>query len=239
MRKIGLFIFLLLWYTITTASPSATDSTADAHKQARDAMTIVQVLHDLKRGNERLIHNQLLHRDIHQELFTASNMPYPKAVILNCMDSRNIPEVSFDQASGDLFVVRVVGNVLNDDILGSMEYATAKAGAKLIVVLGHTHCGAIYGACNNFQFGHLTDIFAKIQPAVNEAKSEMPTKSCEDPDFIDNIAKHNVLRVMQDIRFRSHILDELITKGQIGLVGAIYDMRTGRVDFLTDLHTTK
>jgi carbonic anhydrase len=197
-------------------------------------MTPQQALQRLKDGNQRFLTNKSIPRDYLQQAHQSSYGQYPFAVVLNCMDSRSVPEFFFDQGLADLFTLRVAGNVLNDDILGSMEFATKVVGAPLIVVLAHTSCGAVAGACNGVKLGHLTDVLDKIQPAVQMSMKEQGTKNCSDPKFVDAIAKANALRVIQAIQERSPILKELVHSHQAGIVAGMHDIRTGQVTFFEE-----
>lgn len=197
-------------------------------------ITPKQALMRLKEGNQRFLTNKLIPRDYLRQAKQSSYGQFPFAVVLNCMDSRSIPEFMFDQGLADLFTLRVAGNVLNNDNLGSMEFATQAAGARLIVVLGHTSCGAVAGACKGVQLGHLDDVLNKIQPSVAPSMEELGTKDCADPKLVDTIAKANVLAVVRDIRARSPIIDDLIKSKQLGIVAGIHDIRTGQVTFFED-----
>jgi carbonic anhydrase len=148
-----------------------------------------------------------------------------------CLDSRTSPEILFDQGIGDIFVARVAGNFVNDDILGSLEFATKLAGAKLIVIMGHTECGAVKGACDEAQIGLLTATLANINPAVNAVRGDYTPRTSENKKFVQAVTEKNVQLTMQKLRDRSVVLREMIDKGEIGLVGAMYDVSTGKVTF--------
>ncbi|CAM3055778.1 carbonic anhydrase [Legionella steigerwaltii] len=197
-------------------------------------MTPKQALQRLKVGNQRFLTNTQIQRDYLKQAHQSSFGQYPFAVVLNCMDSRSVPELFFDQGLADLFTLRVAGNVLNDDILGSMEFATKVVGSRLIVVLAHTSCGAVAGACSGVQLGHLTDVLDKIKPVVQESMQEQKTKNCAEPQLIDAIAKANALRVVREIQERSPILKDLISKKQIGIVAGLHDIKTGKVQFFEE-----
>ena len=154
------------------------------------------------------------------------------AVILSCMDSRTSVELIFDQGLGDVFSVRVAGNIVNDDILGSMEYACKVAGSKLIVVLGHSHCGAIKGACANVQLDHLSGLLAKIKPAVEAVTSQGASQINDEPDsFVQHVADKNVQFTVENIKDQSALLKQMFLNGEIGRIGAMYDIETGKVTF--------
>jgi carbonic anhydrase len=159
---------------------------------------------------------------------------WPFAVILSCIDSRSSAELIFDQGLGDIFSIRIAGNVINDDILGSMEFACKVAGSKFIVVLGHKKCGAIKGACDQVEMGHLSTVLAKIQPAIQEEKITKENRHSENEHFVENVARINVLRSVQAILNRSAILKEMIELGKIGICGAMYDVANGNVEFYED-----
>lgn len=197
-------------------------------------MTPKQALVRLKEGNQRFLTNSQIPRDYLKQAHQSSYGQYPFAVILNCMDSRSVPELFFDQGLADLFTLRVAGNVLNDDILGSMEYATQVVGSRLIVVLAHTACGAVSGACNGDQLGHLTDVLDKIKPVVSMSMQKQGTKNCAAPKLINEIAKANALRVVSEIQERSPIIRDLISKKQIGIVAGLHDIKTGKVEFFEE-----
>lgn len=210
-----------------TSRPSAVVA-QNAASQA--ATTPADALARLKAGNERFTANQLLAHDLAAQRRATSGGQYPFAVVLSCLDSRTSTELIFDQGIGDVFNARVAGNVLNDDILGSMEFACKAAGAKLIAVIGHSKCGAVKGACSGAELGHLTGLLGKIQPAV----AAVPAATDGDktsPQRVDAVAKENVRLALKQIRERSPILAELIRDGKVGLVGGLHDLDSGRVTF--------
>jgi carbonic anhydrase len=193
-----------------------------------------QALKKLKDGNKRFLTNTSRVRDYLAQAHQASYGQFPFAVVLNCMDSRSVPELFFDQGLADLFTLRVAGNVLNNDILGSMEFATKVVGARVIVVLGHTSCGAVAGACEQVKLGHLTDVIDKIQPVVKPTMDSIKLQNCTDPKLIDEIAKANALQVVRDIRANSPILKKLIETKQVGIVAGLHDIKTGQVYFFDE-----
>jgi len=190
-----------------------------------------QELEALKEGNRRFINNEKLGHDFHYQINKTKEGQKPYAVVLSCLDSRVPVEIVFDQGIGDLFVARVAGNIENNDILGSMEFGTAVSGAKLVVVLGHTKCGAVKGACNNVKLGHLTALLDKIQPAVQKVKSSSPKFNPESYEDIDHASEENVRQTVARIRSGSEILRKLESEGKIQIVGAMYDISTGQVQF--------
>jgi carbonic anhydrase len=203
-------------------------------QEKQQQMSPKQALQRLKEGNQRFLTNTSLSRDYLKQAHQSSFGQYPFAVVLNCMDSRSIPELFFDQGLADLFTLRVAGNVLNEDILGSMEFATQAVGARLIVVLAHTSCGAVVGACEGAQLGHLTEVLDKIRPAVQASMQEQKSKNCADPTLIDEIAKRNALDVVKAIQERSPIIKKLIDNKQIGIVAGLHDIKTGQVRFFEE-----
>jgi carbonic anhydrase len=212
---------------------SITVATQTREKQA--AITPAQALALLEAGNERLVSGQMIHRDLHDQVKATSAGQYPFAAVVTCLDSRTTPEFMFDQGVGDIFSARVAGNIINEDILGSLEFATTVSGAKLIAVIGHTNCGAIKGACDDVQMGHLTSLLARIQPAVNAVQTAPgETRSSKNRDFVEKVAEMHVRLTLKAIREQDPILNDLIERGQIGLVGGIYDLETGKVTFFKD-----
>lgn len=234
LTKILLLIFLSLLNSFTYAStePPLLGKTINQAKQQQ--MTPKQALQRLKYGNQRFLSNKPIARDYLKQAHQSSFGQYPFAVVLNCMDSRSVPEFFFDQGLADLFTLRVAGNILNEDNLGSMEFATKVVGARLIVVLAHTSCGAMSGACEGAQLGHLTDVLHKIEPVVQPTMQEQGIKNCTDPKLIDAIAKANALRVVKEIQERSPILKDLISKKQVGIVAGLHDIKTGQVHFFEE-----
>ena len=211
----------------TTRNPASATQT----KTTQAAMTPASALEKLKAGNQRFVAGRPLARDLVAERNATAAGQYPLAVVLSCLDSRCSSEQIFDQGIGDIFNARVAGNVLNDDILSSMEFACKVAGAKLIAVVGHSKCGAIKGACGHVQLGNLTGLLEKIQPAVTSTVGSADKANITAAQ-IDSVAEANVKLVMKQISERSPILAELIQKGQVGLVGGMYDLDSGRVKFL-------
>lgn len=211
------------------AETSVHSDVITAEKQ--EAKTPDEVLARLKAGNQRFVRGDLKNRDLLAQAQATAEAQHPVAVILNCMDARTPPELVFDQGIGDVFVLRIGGNVQNNDILGSMEFGTKLMGAKLIAVIGHTSCGAVRGACQDAKLGHLTGLLHKIKPAVDKASLESKTKDCANPKFIDQIAADNVRLVMKQIQTDSPLLKKLVQDGSIKIVGGMQDIETGKVDF--------
>lgn len=223
---IAAFIFLV--------APSAVlgDISGIAVTQEKQAaITPERALELLKRGNERFISSDSTERDYIAQVKKTASGQYPFAAVVSCIDSRIPVEIVFDRGIGDLFVARVAGNFVNDDILGSLEFATKLSGAKLIVILGHTECGAIKGACDGAQLGLLTATLANINPAVEAMQGDFSPRSSKNAKFVQAVAELNVELTMRKLRERSVVLREMIDKGEIGLVGAMYDVSTGKVEF--------
>ena len=191
----------------------------------------LQLLQD---GNKRFISNLKVNRNLLQQANDTSDGQHPFAIILSCIDSRTSAELIFDQGLGDVFSVRIAGNIINEDILGSMEFACKVAGSKIIVVLGHTKCGAIKGACDKVEMGNLTSLLSKIRPAVEDETSTKENRTSKNPEFVENVSTINVKRSVKAIMQRSPILKEMIEKGEIGIIGGIHDISTGDVDFFSE-----
>lgn len=203
-------------------------------KEMQAAITPKMALNLLIEGNKRFVNNLKVNRNLLQQANETADGQHPFAVILSCIDSRTSAELIFDQGLGDIFSVRIAGNILNEDILGSMEFACRIAGSKIIVVLGHTKCGAIKGACDQVELGHLTGLLKKIQPAVNEEKSITENRNAGNPDFVEKVAAINVQRTISAIMDQSPILKEMILGGKIGIAGGMHDINTGEVTFYHD-----
>ena len=200
-------------------------------KELRDKLTPEEAIEVLKSGNERFVKNLKAHLNLLEQVNETSDGQYPFAAILSCMDSRTSAELIFDQGLGDIFSIRIAGNILNNDILGSLEFATKIAGSKVIVVLGHTKCGAITAACNNMTLGNLTSLLQKIKPVIDKETETKDRRDGSNQNFVFNVTKLNVQITMDDIKNKSGIISELLHSGNIGMVGGIYDVDTGRVDF--------
>lgn len=203
-------------------------------KEIQEKITPQKALEILKEGNRRFVQNLKADRDLLQQVNETRDGQWPFAVILSCIDSRTSAELIFDQGLGDIFSVRIAGNVVNEDILGSMEFACKIAGAKFILVLGHTKCGAIKGACDNVQMGHLSALLSKIQPAVEREKTTKENRTSKNSEFVENVSGINVKRNVQEILNSSSILREMMEEGKIGIGGAMYDVASGEVTFYED-----
>ena len=203
-------------------------------KEMQNAITPSMALDLLKDGNKRFMNNLKVNRNLLQQANETSDGQHPFAVILSCIDSRTSAELIFDQGLGDIFSVRIAGNIINEDILGSMEFGCKVAGSKIIVVLGHTKCGAVKGACDHVEMGNLTGLLSKIRPAVEDELTTTGNRSSANSEFVENVATINVKRTVKSILERSTILKEMIEKREIGLVGGIHDITTGEVTFFED-----
>jgi len=203
-------------------------------KEMQAAITPGMALNLLKEGNKRFINNLKINRNLLQQANETSDGQHPFAVILSCIDSRTSVELIFDQGLGDVFSVRIAGNIINEDILGSMEFACKVAGSKFIVVLGHSKCGAIKGACDHVEMGNLTALLSKIQPAVYDEKTETETRNSSNSEFVEKVAAINVKRTVNAIIQRSPILSQMIERGEIGIIGGNHDIATGEVAFFED-----
>lgn len=203
-------------------------------KEMQAAITPATALELLKEGNKRFISNLKVNRNLLEQANETSDGQHPFAVILSCIDSRTSAELIFDQGLGDIFSIRIAGNIINEDILGSMEFACKVAGSKMIVVLGHTKCGAVRGACDHVEMGNLTALLAKLQPAVYDEKTETGQRNSGNEHFVEKVSVINVKRTVQGIMQRSPILKEMINAGRIGIVGGTHDIGTGAVSFYED-----
>ncbi len=199
-------------------------------KAQRDRLTPDQIIAEMRKGNQRFRRGQETPHDYLAQQRASAKGQYPAAVILSCVDSRAPAETIMDLGIGDVFNARVAGNIANDDILGSMEFACKVAGAKVVLVMGHTSCGAIKGAIDKVQLGNLTGLLAKIQPAV-DATSYEGERSAKNYDFVDAVARKNVELTIGEIRNRSAVLADLETAGAIKIAGAMYNIKTATVDF--------
>jgi len=199
-------------------------------KESQSQLTPTKALELLKEGNKRFIENSKQDRDLLQQVQETSTGQHPFAVVLSCIDSRVPAEIIFDQGIGDIFSARVAGNFVNDDILGSMEFACKVAGSKLIVVLGHTSCGAVKGACDDVQLGNLTEMLANLKPAVDAIDTEGERNS-GNAEFVQKVSDKNVELTMEQIKKKSPVLKEMLDEGSIDIVGGMYDVASGKVKF--------
>ncbi|HAT8502178.1 TPA: carbonic anhydrase family protein [Vibrio vulnificus] len=221
---------LALGGTAAFLAPSLTYA-ASLSQSERDAMSPDDVISFLKKGNDRFVNNKPLNHDYKAQKRSSKDGQYPAAVILSCIDSRAPAEIILDTGIGDVFNSRVAGNVSNTDILGSMEFACAVAGAKVVLVLGHTKCGAVKGAIANAKLGNLTSLLDKIKPAIGQT-TYLGKRDADNYDFVDAVARTNVMLTLNDIRKNSPTLEDLEKSGSIKLVGAMYDISTGKIEFI-------
>jgi len=206
-------------------------------KEMQAAITPRSALALLQEGNRRFINNLKVNRNLLQQANETSDGQHPFAVILSCIDSRTSAELIFDQGLGDIFSVRVAGNIINEDILGSMEFGCKVAGAKIIVVLGHSKCSAVKGACDHMEMGNLTALLTKIRPAVDDEQATTENRNSNNEAFVENVIAINVRRTVKSIMERSTILKAMVDTGQIGIIGGTHDIATGAVAFFADTAT--
>ena len=200
-------------------------------KEMQSAITPTMALNLLKDGNKRFVNNLKINRNLLQQANDTSDGQHPFAVILSCIDSRTSAELIFDQGLGDIFSARIAGNIVNDDILGSMEFGCKVAGAKIIVVLGHTKCGAVKGACDNVSLGNLTGLIEKIKPAVNQETTTTTNRNSSNASFVENVAELNVSLSVKNILLKSTILADMVKNEEITIVGGIHNISSGEVKF--------
>ncbi len=200
-------------------------------KEMQNAISPTMALNLLKDGNKRFVNNLKINRNLLQQANDTSDGQHPFAVILSCIDSRTSAELIFDQGLGDIFSVRIAGNIVNEDILGSMEFGCKVAGAKIIVVLGHTKCGAVKGACDNVALGNLTGLIEKIKPAVDQEMSTTNNRNSSNSTFVENVAELNVSLSVKNILLKSPIIAEMVKNEEITIVGGVHDISSGEVKF--------
>ena len=202
-------------------------------RETQSSMTSEKSLQYLKEGNTRFQHNLKINRNLSEQVMETSGGQFPFATVLSCIDSRVSSELIFDQGLGDIFSIRIAGNFVNEDILGSMEFASKLAGTKLIVVLGHTACGAVKGACDDAKLGNLTSLLNKIKPAVIDVSSpvDVSLRNSSNSVFVDNVAAKNVELTIDRILNESDVLSEMKDNGEIQIIGAMYNVKTGIVNF--------
>jgi carbonic anhydrase len=201
-------------------------------KEAQQKLTPAEVLQHLQRGNERFANGNPLERDLPLQASNTAKGQHPMAAVLSCIDSRTSAEIIFDVGLGDLFSIRIAGNVANEDIIGSMEFATQVAGAKLIVVLGHTSCGAVKAACDHVELGKLTGLLHKVQPAIDRETITLQERNSKNEDFVHNVTQLHVLETMKYIESASPIIRKLQEEGMISIVGGIHNLETRKVEFI-------
>ena len=200
-------------------------------KELRDALTPHMAIDVLRRGNDRFVNNLKANRNLLQQVNETSDGQHPMAIVLSCIDSRTSAELIFDQGLGDIFSCRIAGNVLNDDILGSMEFACKVVGVKAVVVLGHSKCGAVRGACDRVRMGNLSTLLHKIEDAIELETETVGDRTSANDAFVERVATQNVLLVKRQILDRSPIIGEMIRAAEVALVGGMYDVDSGVVTF--------
>jgi len=213
------------------SAPASVAAGSPPTAASQAATTPQQALAELRAGNARFVSGHSLARNLPAEVKATAPGQYPFAVVLSCLDSRQPIEIVLDQGIGDIFSARVAGNILNDDILGSMEFACKVSGAKLIVVIGHSNCGAVKGAVDGVQLGNLTGLLNRVKPAIDAVPADVQPRTSKNYKFIDEVSEANVRLVMKEIREQSPILREMLDQHQIGLAGGMYDLATGEVQF--------
>jgi carbonic anhydrase len=203
-------------------------------KKDQHNITPDQALDLLRKGNQRFIQNLRFNRNLLQQVNETADEQYPFATVLSCIDSRTTAELIFDQGLGDIFSIRIAGNIVNEDIIGSLEFACKVAGSKLIVVLGHTNCGAIKGACDDAQLGYLTQLLEKIKPAINLEKSFKDNRNGKNLAYVNEVAKINIKNSIQNIINKSSIIKGLKDQEIIKIIGGLYDVASGEVLFFDE-----
>ena len=202
-------------------------------KETQTSTTPQHALEFLREGNIRFVNNLKTNRDLLMQANHTRDGQWPFATVLSCIDSRTSAELIFDQGLGDIFSIRIAGNIVNTDILGSMEFACNLAGSKLLVVLGHTSCGAIKGACDHVEMGNLTELLAKLQPAIYQERTflDAAQRTSENKEFVESVARINVLRSVKAVVERSFILEQMVEDQKINIIKTIHNLDTGVVDF--------
>lgn len=202
-------------------------------KETQSAMTPEKALETLLEGNKRFQNKERINRDLMEQVYETATGQFPFASVLSCIDSRIPTEMVFDQGVGDLFNARIAGNFINEDILGSLEFGSKLAGSKLIMVMGHTSCGAVKGACDHAELGNLTQMLDKIQPAVNAVQTaEGEERNSGNITFVNNVSLENVKLAVAAIKSGSPVLNEMLNKGEISIVGAMYNVSDGSVEVI-------
>ena len=202
-------------------------------KASQSSVSPKDALQMLKDGNKRFLDKKPMQRNYDEQVQMTAGGQFPIASVVSCIDSRIPTEIVFDQGIGDIFNARIAGNFVNEDILGSLEFASKLAGSKLIVIMGHTACGAVKGACDHAELGNLTAMLEKIKPALNEVKTaEGVDRSSANIDFVNDVAVANVKLTIEKLKKDSPVLNEMIQNGEIDVVGAMYDVKSGEVSFL-------
>lgn len=228
---LSLMFITTLSFAQTTPATFVVDNSVTMTKEKQQRTTPQQALQMLKDGNNRFATGKLLKRNLYEQVTTTAKGQFPYAVVLSCIDSRTSTEIIFDEGLGDVFNARIAGNFVNTDILGSMEFACKVAGAKLVLVVGHSKCGAIKGACDNVQLGNLSHVIEEIKPAVDSIKNIDGERNSRNDAYVQAVAEENVKLAIKEIREKSSIINEMEKKGEIIIVGAMYNLETGKVTF--------
>jgi|GEM_PF-95707 len=237
LSRVRTLLRSITFVAVITMYIAAEPVLAQDHKNALTAedqaeITPAKALEMLKEGNKRFVKGKMVNRNLMKQVSQTATGQYPHAVVLGCIDSRVPPELVFDQGIGDIFSPRIAGNFVNKDILGSMEFATKVAGSKLIVVLGHSSCGAVKGACDNVELGNLTHTLKSLMPAVHGVEEVIGERNSKNAKFVEDVAHLNVKLTVNNILEQSPIMKELVDQGKLMVVGAIHDVSTGRVTFM-------
>lgn len=239
--KILPFLGLLIFYSCnmdsgktgqTASEPSVQADYVTQTGESQSSMSPADAIQMLKDGNARFLDGAMLNRDLLAQVEQTGSGQYPFAAVVSCIDSRIPTEIVFDQGVGDIFNARIAGNFVNTDILGSLEFATAAAGSKAIIVMGHTHCGAVKGAADNVKLGNLTATLEKIKPAIDAVKDVEGERNSKNAEFVQKIADKNVELTIEKIKKDSPVIRDLYEKGEVAIVGAMYDVETGKVTFM-------
>lgn len=226
---------IALVFSVAVLVPGMALADAVTQTQSTQAeMSPAEALDMLKQGNARFVDGKMLDRDLMDQVEATSSGQYPFGVVLGCIDSRVPPELVFDQGIGDIFAPRIAGNFVNTDILGSMEFATAAAGSKVVVVLGHTACGAVKGTADGVELGNLTHLLAQISPAMYTVEGHEGSRNSKNIEFVNEVAKANVHMTVQNILDRSPVMKGLVDDGKLIVVGAMHDVNTGEVHWMDD-----
>jgi len=236
MKKLRLlaFVFIFMGLVAGPYTASAQDALVQT-AETQAAMSPEDALQRLKDGNERFVNGEMLNYNYNNQVEATAGGQYPFAVVLGCIDSRVPPEIAFDQGIGDIFSARIAGNFVNTDILGSMEFATQIAKSKVIVVLGHTSCGAVKGACDHAELGNLTHTLSNIAPAVYATRDVPGERNSKNLAFVNRVAHTNVQMTVNNIIERSAVMRNLVEQGELLVVGAMYNVETGKVDFMDEV----
>ncbi|HKK24248.1 MAG TPA: carbonic anhydrase family protein [Gracilimonas sp.] len=241
MKSLNLIVVLVLGLFIMTACAQKEMETETTNVQLssdvmtaedQEGITPEQIIQGLKEGNERYVNNNLTPRDLQSQVKATASGQFPEAIIISCVDSRVPVEHVFDKGVGDIFVARVAGNFSNEDILGSSEFATAVAGSKVVVVMGHESCGAVKAAIDGVEMGNITAMLDKIEPAIEMTQNFDGEQSTSNNDYVTEVVNNNVINTIAEMRENSPIIAELERNGEVVIAGAFYDLDTGKVTFL-------